>query len=201
MPVLQSDIKDNLTASIYFQLALDVDPDWLDTETYAIGDQVRVFTTELFRDASVWISYKSLTANTDSNPLENPTDWEEYSQITEKMIEKARIDVEAYVIGLKKDYDEDNKFQKEAIISIASGYLIDSNNQTVNADDEQSPGLDERKRGFQILDNVFGLKTDDSPRQSPFAYVGNSNATVRTLAETDPNGYYNKNYTTNDLGK
>ena len=142
-----------------------------------------------------------MTVNTDSNPSENPSDWEEYSKIVETCINESYIIIESEILKYKGTFDDTDKFIKLMIVKYACALLIEKSNQMTNADSEDSASQDEKNLVMKLIEDKFNLVTDESPTVAPYAYISNTNATVRPLSQVDPNNYYNKDYTSRDLDK
>jgi hypothetical protein len=201
MPVLAKDIRNRIGAGRYYSLAIEPLKDWEALDSYVVDDVVNSSNSNYSGYETITTAYRALTDNTDSNPAENSIDWEEYSLAVEGILTRTVRFIKAFCKNRNHTFAEDEEEETEAVILLSIAYLIDYSNQMSNADAEDSASIDEKKSAMEYLDNAFQLKDSESSTQAPYAYISNTNATVRTLGQTDPNSYYNKDYSSRDLDK
>lgn len=195
--VTTTDIKNRLGAGRYYQLlsesALD---EWDNNETYAIGARITQYLDKINYSAS----YISLTdSNLDNDPATDSVNWALDSLPAQQCLNSASLFVEAFVIGKRIAFDEDNKFQKEAIILYCIGEIVDYGNPA--QEDEPKKGESDRDQAKTLLENVYSFKAEDEPSQAPYLFVSKSNReTYNTLEDNDPNSQFRQDYTSRDIG-
>lgn len=201
MSVLYTDIRDRIGAGRYYSLAIEPLAEWDEDLTYQIGDRVNACNDNYSGFGTITTAYRALTVNTDSNPSENLTDWEEYSLAVEGVLTRAVRKVKAFCKNRNHTFVEDNEEETEAVILWAIAYLIDYSNQMSNTNSDDSASMDEKEEAKEYLNDAFQFKDEDTPKQAPFSYVSTTNPVARTLSETDTEDYYNKDYYSRDLDR
>lgn len=190
-----ADIKARIGADRFYQLLSEPALEsWDNSEAYSVGDRVTQYLTGINYSAS----FVSLTDNNlNHDPATDSTNWELNSVPAELCLNSAKLFVEAFVTNKSVTYDENNKFQKEAIILYAIGEIIQYGNQSEDGRDDA--GTDEREQAERLLNNVFKLA--ETPNRPPVLYISKSNIEkYNTLAEQDPQCQFRQDYSSHDIG-
>ena len=185
-----ADIRQRIGASKFYRLLSEPSlEDWDNEKAYLVGDRVR----QQVDNQNYFASFKALTDNTDKDPATDSVNWALDSLPAQKLLASAKIWVESFVINRLHEYDEENKFQAEAIVLLSISKIL-----RYDSDDEEI-GLEEKKEAEEILDNAFKLQDKESKGLRNRLVIGSANNDKpRTLQEQDPNNYFRTDYSTND---